>query len=260
MFSELLIGMPGWSSSRCALTWKLKATKSGRGYCQLQASTPPTAGTEPSLLPTVTTTNASQGIHSKNNCGKPLLPMAAAMIPTPTAQDFKRRGPGSHQQGLPEFVRGLLPTPNAVEGTKYTRTYNPNSQMGKSLTAMALNDMLPTPEANNYKNGHRRLSPRIERKLAQGWTVGLNDLATLRLLPTPVVCLDGVYADRHPGKRHTKSIATLAFEAGGGTSQLSPLFVEQMMGFPTGWILLPFLKESLLRSEPELSTAGEPNP
>lgn len=226
--------MPGWYSSRCALTWKLKATRSGRAYCQLQASTLPTADTEPSLLPTVTTTNASQGIHSKNNCGKPLLPMVAA---------------------------ALLPTPNAVEGTKYTRTYNPNSQMGKSLTAMALNDMLPTPEANNYKNGHRRLSPRIERKLEQGWTVGLNDLATLRLLPTPVVCLDGAYADRNPeSRRHSKSIATLAFEAGGGTSQLSPLFVEQMMGFPTGWILLPFLRESFLRSGHGPSTAGEQNP
>ena len=184
------------------------------------------------------------------------------ILPTPTSQDFKCRGPNSHQQGLPEVVRG----------------------------------MLPTPEANNYKNGHRTLSPRIERKLEQGWAVGLNDRATLGLLPTPVVCLDGVYADKNPNsKRHSMSLATLAYndmlptpttssrhggtdkerEDGvsrrselnhlvaqecGTTSQLSPLFVEEMMGFPRYWILLPFLKESPVPREPSPSTDGAPSP
>ena len=241
------------------------------------------------------------------------------VLPTPTAQDFKLRGPNSHQQGLPEFIRGLLPTPTAGEGTKWARTYNPKSQMGKGLSVLAVNNMLPTPttmdfmppksdkaweremtvtrpgrskpsnlrdvparmpelilppkayaetdntllptpEASNYKNGHRTVSPRIERKMAQGWAVGLNDLATLSLLPTPVVCLDGIYADKNPGKRHSKSIATLAYEAGGKTSQLNPLFVEEMMGFPCGWILLPFLKASILQHEPFPSTDGGQNP
>ena len=37
------------------------------------------------------------------------------LLPTPTAQDLKRRGPGSNQQGLPEKARdGLLPAPTAV--------------------------------------------------------------------------------------------------------------------------------------------------
>lgn len=360
MFSELLIGMPGWYSSRCALTWKLKATKSGRVYFQLVASTLRTDGTEPSLLHTPRATEIperperfSQRTGDRSATCFPNLTsqvLYGGLVPTPTAQDFKRRGPNSHQQGLPEFVRKLLPTPNAVEGTKWARTYNPNSQMGKGLSAMAVNDMLPTPkaadgtgggqtvtgrtvtrpsgqtfstnlrdlaksdllptplstevshierikklkekggttmgsrkngelrpnglmdylmfhdflptpEASNCKNGHRTVSPRIERKVEQGWAIGLNDLATLSLLPTPVTCLDGVYADKNPdSKRHSKSIATLAYEAGGRTSQLSPLFVEEMMGFPTGWILLPFLKESLLRSVQSLSTDGEVNP
>lgn len=34
---------------------------------------------------------------------------------------------------------GMLPTPTAIEGVKYTNTYNPNSQMGQSLSAMAEN-------------------------------------------------------------------------------------------------------------------------
>ena len=37
-------------------------------------------------------------------------------MPTVTAQDYKRRGPGSRQQGLPEIIHGmLLPTPVATE-------------------------------------------------------------------------------------------------------------------------------------------------
>jgi len=40
-FTGLLIGMEGWFSNRCNLTWKLKATTSQRMYCQLQVSMHP---------------------------------------------------------------------------------------------------------------------------------------------------------------------------------------------------------------------------
>lgn len=49
-----------------------------------------------------------------------------------------------------EKVR-LLPTPNAREADKYSKKYNPNSQMGTALTAMAVNGMLPTPAARDYQ-------------------------------------------------------------------------------------------------------------
>lgn len=136
------------------------------------------------------------------------------MLPTPMAQDYRRRGPNSEQQGLPEMAyngmlptptaidsgsgrinksispnakerptialaakMGLLPTPNASEATKYTKTYNPNSQMGQSLTALAVNGMI-----------------------------------------------EGV----------SKSLT-------GKTSlQLNPLFVEEMMGFPLDYLVSPF--------------------
>ena len=125
------------------------------------------------------------GVPSKitqhgTNCSVGLARYAImGMLPTPTAQDFTRRGPNSQQQGLPELVyrmsmdllptprankvngcdlhnpnianrnKGnleeavaqmiMLPTPNASEAEKYTKTYNPNSQMGRGLTAMAAN-------------------------------------------------------------------------------------------------------------------------
>tara|TARA_B100000242_G_C43002848_1_gene465959 strand:- start:810 stop:1298 length:489 start_codon:yes stop_codon:yes gene_type:complete len=41
------------------------------------------------MLPTPTATNARQGVNSYNNKGKPLL--GAALLPTPTARDYKGR-------------------------------------------------------------------------------------------------------------------------------------------------------------------------
>src|SRR5690606_36137178 len=67
-FSELLIGMGGWYSKRCRLTWRLKGTKYNRTYFQLVPSTLPTEG------------------------------IGFGLLPTATAQDFKRRGPNSKQQ------------------------------------------------------------------------------------------------------------------------------------------------------------------
>ena len=49
-FMDLLIGTGDWFSTRCALTWKMKASKSSRLFCQLQVSTHRTKGIESSLL------------------------------------------------------------------------------------------------------------------------------------------------------------------------------------------------------------------
>lgn len=81
-FSELLIGRTDWYSSKCVLTWRLKATRFSRLYFQLQASVPRTSDTEPGLLPTVQT----QGLKVCKN-GK-TWPIDAKLLPTPSARDF----------------------------------------------------------------------------------------------------------------------------------------------------------------------------
>lgn len=49
-------------------------------------------------------------------------------------------------------------------------------------------------------------------------------------------------------KKHNKPKANLAeqiaHKAGGGTSQLNPLYVTEMMGYPLEWLTLPFLSQS----------------
>ena len=116
-------------------------------------------------------------------------------------------------------VDGLLPTPTAIEGVKWTNTWNPNSQMGQRLSAMAGSGMLPTPTTRDWKG---ETNPGV-RKVGSGCIYG-------DTLPDTVM--------REAKKENIKS------ENAGKTSRLSPLFTEEMMGFPFLWTTLPFLSET----------------
>ena len=153
---------------------------------------------------------------------------------------------------------GLLPTPNAVEGKKWTTKYNPDSQMGKGLTAMAVNGLLPTPMVTDIHHGKRVK----ELKAAGGETFhsrangetrpnGLTDFLDFNgLLPTPrankVNGLDlnnEALANRDKGnlEEAVAKIVTSCPPTDGATSQLNPLFVAEMMNFPLDWLVSPFL-------------------
>ena len=111
---------------------------------------------------------------------------------------------------------GLLPTPNSREADKYTKKYNPKSQMGTALTAMAMNGMLPTPTRRDFQPS---VSP-------QALTRKNGKMRTDALCNLPVML-----------REHRE-------QTGGKSSQLNPLFVEEMMGFPLMWTTLPFLSQS----------------
>lgn len=86
-----LLGTKALSSSRCALTWKLKATRSGRLWFQLAPSMHRTAGTESGLLPTARVGgngSASQREVQQGN-PKPRLETQIEMLPTSSARDWK---------------------------------------------------------------------------------------------------------------------------------------------------------------------------
>ena len=206
MFSELLVGRMGWYSSRCVLTWMLKGTKYNRLYFQLAVSMLPTKGTGYGLLPTVQT----QGLKICNEKGETVF-MPLGLLPTPTAIDSgsgrinKSPSPGAKERPTIALAAkmGLLPTPNAAESEKYTTKYSPNSQMDKGLTAMEMNNMLPTPTASCHKAG--------------------------------------TIANRKDGTSRESELNHLIARHVGQTSQLNPLFVAEMMGVPTDWTVLPFL-------------------
>lgn len=255
------------SSKQCVTTLNVKDISSNRLLFRLVPSERRTEETVSSLLPTVQT----QGLKVCNENGKTTFypvgllptpravevvehPMKAAartkdrtgtklnnlssgaafgLLPTPMASDATtgaiigkndqfvttRNGTPSRinqngqngSVGLARMVR-LLPTPNAREADKYSKKYNPNSQMGTALTAMAVNGMLPTPAARDYQPS---VSPQaLKRKNGKMRTDALCNL--------PVML----------GEHHSQN--------GGKTSQLNPLFVAEMMGFPPDWTVLPF--------------------
>jgi hypothetical protein len=184
MFMDLLIGTGEWYSTRCALNWQMKASKSSRLFCLLQASTPRTNGKGSSLLPTV------------------------------TAQDFKRRGPNSKQQGLSntENWAGLLKTPTAMDVHTTSGKANPVSGNSGTLAQEIMSGYEPTMEK-------------------------------LGLLPTPATRdykgARTTEALEEAGRNHTNSLPDY-FAQTGKSFQLNPLFVAEMMGFPPDWTVLPF--------------------
>jgi len=185
-FAASLVGMKGWFSTRCALTWKVKATKSSRSYFQLQASTHRTAETASGLLLTPTTREEPVDLEK----------FKARMEKYPN---------GTTMPNLATQVQQMLPTPNTMDH-------------------IARDGMRPSRAATNRKTGY------------------LSEMA--QMLPTPMA------RDSHTGYQGTKrkeqgrqeNLETIVRNTveGGKTSQLSPLFVEEMMGFPKGWTESPF--------------------
>ena len=136
----------------------------------------------------------------------------AGLLPTPRANDVNGSSLENNEKlatrnksNLEEVItKALLPTPTALEGEKYSKTYNPKSQMGSGLSAMAGSGLLPTPTASDKNQGSATPSENFPR---------------------------------HTALNHLTAQTT------GRNSQLNPLFVEEMMGFPTNWIILPYLTE-----------------
>ena len=128
------------------------------------------------------------------------------LLPTAMTQGLKRSG----ENGRTEFYPlELLPTPSAVEGEKWTTKYNPDSQMGKGLTAMAVNGLLLTPGA------------------ADGMRANFT--------------MESLRNHNKPHAERSNLSEQIAHKIGGGTSQLNPLFVAEMMNFPPDWLVSPFL-------------------
>ena len=153
-------------------------------------------------------------------------------------------------QLVPQAVRptdatefGLLLTPTTREEVMDMEKFKARMEKYNNGTtvpnlATQIHGMLPTPVVqyggiakkeeiegmNKVKNGKR----------VQG--LNLQDLAINQMLPTPIA----QEHDKITGKENQDNLTKRAREMTGKTSQLSPLFVEEMMGFPKNWTALPF--------------------
>ncbi len=214
MFSALLIGQEGWYSTRCRLTWKLKGTRFNRMYFQLYPSTHRTEETEFGLLPT------PQAMDMMQNPPRQI---------TQSGRIISNQGHNGSAPLKDLAMNGLLPTPIAsdihhaerVKTLKETRAQTMASRKNGAkrpnglMDYLDFNQMLPTPTAQVAKHGH-----------------------------------SDKYWDNRIGKRQM-DIAMWNAQTNGKTSQLSPQFVLEMMGFPTDWTELPFLSGETNQSKPE---------
>ena len=228
LLEKTLLESSTWRSTRCYLTWKTRDTKQGRLLFRLAVSMPRTGGTD------------------------------APSWPTPTASDWKCRGPNSHQQGLPEAVR-MWPTPRANKVGGYSSpNFRPTLEQAVKVDAAR---MWPTPTARDFKGANSiahltregkrnhtdqlanavKLWPTPTSRCGTGASQaetrqGGPDLQTaVRMYPTPQA------RDHFPPhspeyiakkKAEGHGMANLNDTVGG---QLNPTWVEWLMGFPLGW-------------------------
>lgn len=111
--------------------------------------------------------------------------------------------------------------------------------------------LLPTPKASEASAGAELVSGRRKtRESGQRYSASIGDLAVSGLLPTPKAqeALGNASVDR--GKFNLSDEVAKRCNLGGKSSQLNPLFVEEMMGFPERWTLLPFLVGDQSLSKP----------
>jgi hypothetical protein len=143
--------------------------------------------------------------------------------------------PKTHRTVGIEFGLWLLKTPTVMDGEVSSGKKNPVSGNSGTLAQEIMSEyqptmqklgLLPTPKAREAPDcpaERKRHSPSME------------SLAVMGMLPTPAAA-DGFKTTSNSHQVNLNMLAPV-----GTDSQLNPLFVMEMMGFPPDWTELPFL-------------------
>lgn len=167
---KMLLESEQWSSNAGLLTWEVKSLCLKRvvDFTDTQLNTPLPSNASALILNQrdiqssrclfrlVLSAHHIEGIESSSSHIMWPTPLAVEVTHTRRVIELKESGAtqfhsrangASRPNSIMDFLNfhELLPTPTAIEGEKYTNTYNPKSQMGKSLSAMAGSGLLPTP-------------------------------------------------------------------------------------------------------------------
>jgi hypothetical protein len=169
--------------------------------------------------------------------------------------------PSTHHTEETEF--GLLPTPMAqdrattVEQTMKRKEKYGGKTRGMYLQNFAVMGMLPTPTRvqMNYKQKEGWEWTGLYWKNEKGQkkqtdlTATINQMIYQEMLPTPR-SRDWKGCEGRRGDVPSFIEDQMGLKIG-KTSQLSPQFVMEMMGFPTDWTELPFLSGEANQSKQE---------
>lgn len=268
MLAACLVGTGAWSSTRCTLNWKLKATKSNRLYLQLLPSarrteeigygslpTPRAADVQGGGIKNVQYENGSFFRANKDGVrwGVKLRDvLESGLLPTPMASDSAQGSIISPRDTYYMTSTGIVPRKLTANGT----------QGSVGLSRMV--QMLPTPRAGSQE-GYESRAKRKGHSAAMSYLESALEYHLVKvpeMLPTPI----GNDAEKQGDLRRLKNknvtsaiqhvflptptaqdsrgsmpgvLGSLGGRSIGWT--LQPDLVSWMMGFPTGWTELPFL-------------------
>jgi hypothetical protein len=178
---------------------------------------------------------------------------AAMMLKTPSTFDAMvvspKKNPISGNSGslAQEIIggyaewRGLLPTAQ-TQGLKVCKD--------RKTVFMPL-DMLPTPRANDIHHG-KPGQPSFTHRKNRGYMAETVMSMGFKIMNTPTAN-DAKNSTLCPSQANRQeSVVSDCLKAGitGQGSQLSPLFVAEMMGFPVEYLVLPFLDGESNPSKP----------
>ena len=200
-FAKMFMVTLPWVSTKCSLTWKVKATPQGRLLFQLV----------PKMLPTEEIDSGlSQEMWATPNTMDHLPPRSEEA--TKKMQDGHRKGrsrPSNLREQVDEQTMKLWPTPNAWDGNRGPRSKENLIEKSLQINLIsAVKDaehpdpvhMWPTPRARDYKDG-----PSIPPSVIEG------------------------RRSHNLGTKVEESTQTK------GSGSLNPTWVEWLMGYPKGW-------------------------
>jgi hypothetical protein len=155
-----------------------------------------------------------------------------------------------HTEGIES---GLLPTPQAMDIRTDVRKPEERSTAANNggcsnLREWAGNGLLPTPTAMDSTNATATMKS-TQVKEGSMHSVTLTRALNMGMIPTPRT-RDWKGCEGRRGDIPSYIEDNLGYKTG-KTSQLSPQFVMEMMGFPTDWTLLPFLNGETSQSKQE---------
>jgi hypothetical protein len=141
-----------------------------------------------------------------------------------------------------------------LKGTRFNRFYFQLAVSTLPIEGIE-SGLLPTPMAQSRATDEEKTLKRKEKYGGMTRAMYLEHFAAMGLLPTPAAQnykgASSIEALEARGRLKDKADNLCdQFAISGKTSQLNPLFVEQMMGFPENWTLLPFLNGETNPSKP----------
>lgn len=154
---------------------------------------------------------------------------------------------GSSQEGmfphllLTPCTREFCEDPASMRARAKRNGYKNGTKYNSLLSQVVYSDILPTPVTQGLKvcqDGKQKGLPETFRRC--DWLLTPSASDGMRAMMT----MDNLKAHRKKNAAQSNLAEQIAHKIGGGTSQLSPLFVEEMMGYPLIYLILPFLSQN----------------